>query len=73
MSNEKQLIADNATYVKNFGGKVRLVSMHQIPVTKPGPAGIALNHSCEEVGSSCLHGLPYGVGAVGLSVPGELD
>ena len=74
MSNDEQFIADNAEYVQSFGKKVRLVSSHQGPITKPGPgpAGIALDHSCEELGYSYLHGRPYGVGAVGLSVLREL-
>ena len=73
MNNVHQFLTDNKEYVQNFGEKVRPVSLHQRPVTKPGPAGIALDHSCEEVGCSYLHGLPYRVGAVELSVPGELD
>jgi len=36
-----QFTAENEKYVQNFGGKVRLVSLHQRPITKPGPAGIA--------------------------------
>ncbi len=66
MTNVDQFLRDNNEYAQNFGEKVRLVSLHQRPVTKPGPAGIALDHSCEEVGCSYLYGRPYGVGAVGL-------
>src|SRR5258706_2131032 len=72
MSNADRFNTDNEEYVKHFGHKVRPVSPHQRPITKPRPAGIALTLSWKEVGCSYLHGRPYGVGAVGLSVLTEL-
>jgi len=72
MSNADRFTASNEKYVQSFGDKVRLVSLHQRPITKPEPAGIALTLSWKESGCSYLHGRPYGVGAVGLSVLREL-
>ena len=71
-ANVEWLTLDNQAYVNNFGGKVRLVSLHQSLIAKPGLAEISLNQTSEELGCSHLHGCPYGVGAVGLSVPREL-